>query len=95
MDDALDGSFFLQMRDRPPCQASVDLEPFDENGDRYEAERRDFFHYSIVDGLVKVDSVLGFILDLSFRPFLLLSGLATRFRRCGFLFRHDRVRLKG
>lgn len=62
----------LQMSDRSPCQRSVDLQPFDEDGDGDEAESWDFLDYPVVEGFIESDCVLSLVLDFSFGPFLLL-----------------------
>ena len=76
----------FQMPDSNASQASVDFETLNEDTLADEFEGGDFLQDTVVHGLVEVDSVLGLILDLSFRPLLLLSGFATTRRCCCFCF---------
>lgn len=65
------------MTDSNPCKAAIDFESFDKNALADEFEGRDFFHDSVKQGLVKVDSVLRLVLDFSLRPLLLLCGFTS------------------
>ena len=82
VDNPLDLALLLQVSDSNPRQRAVDLEPLNEDALRDEAERRDFLHDAVVQGLVQRNGVLGLVLDLALGPLLLLCRLAAA-RGCG------------
>jgi len=87
MHDPLDLSFLLKVTDSNTGQATTDFETLNEDTLADEFEGGDFFENTVVGGLVKGDSVLGLILDLSLRPLLLLCRFsATRCRWGCFCF---------
>ena len=77
VNDALDLTLLLQVPDRYPRQGAVDLQPLDEDRLADEAEGGDLLHDTVEQDLVECDGVLGLVLDLALRPFLLLSSLAA------------------
>ena len=77
VNNPLDLALLLQVSDRNPRQRAVDLEPLNENALGDEAEGRDFLDDAVEQGLVERNGVLGLILDLALRPFLLLCTLAA------------------
>lgn len=66
MHDPLNLTLLLQMPNRHPCQATIDLQPLDQDTLTDEFEGGDFFEDTIVGGLVKGDGVLCLVLDFSF-----------------------------
>lgn len=85
MDNAFNKALFLQMSDGNASKGPVDLESLNEDALRDELEGRDLLDDTVVCGLVKGNSVLGLILDLSLGPLLLLGGLSTTGSRRGCL----------
>jgi len=77
MDNALNRAFLLKMPDCNPSKTTIDLEPLDEDTLGDESEGWGFLEDTIIGGLVKGDGVLRLVLDLSFRPLLLLCGFPT------------------
>lgn len=77
MHDPLDLSFLLKMLDSETGQATTDFKTFNKNTLADEFEGRDFFKNTIVGGFIKGDRVLGLVLDLSFRPLLLLCRFSA------------------
>ena len=75
--NTLDLTLLLQMPDRNPCERAVDLEPLDEDALRDKAEGRDFLDDTVEQALVECNGVLGLVLNLALRPFLLLGTLAA------------------
>jgi len=65
MDDALDRSLLLKMPDCNPSKTTVDFESLDEDTLGDESESRRFLEYTIIGGLVKGNSVLRLVLNLS------------------------------
>ena len=82
MHDPLDKSVPLKLTNSDTGQATVNFETFNENTLADEFESGDFFEDTVVGGLVKRDSVLGLVLNLSFRPLLLLCRFPTCSRGC-------------
>jgi len=84
--DPLNGTLLLEMPDGQPGKAAVDLQPLNQNRLRDKLEGRNFFHDAVVDGLVEDNGMDCLVLDLSFRPLLLLCGFSTRGSGlgCGF-----------
>lgn len=71
--DWLDDPLCLQLSQRLPRQATIDLQSFNENTDTDESIGADFFEKLFVSGFVEEDGIVGFILDLAFRPLLFLG----------------------
>lgn len=86
VDDSLNRTLLLEVSDRNPSEATIDLESFDEDTLRNESEGWRFLEDTIVSGLIKSDGVLRFVLDLALRPLLLLGGFATGCWCCRFGF---------
>ena len=59
----LDNTFLLQIVQRLPGQAAIDLQPVDEHGDGDEAVGLDVFVQFVRGGFVQDHGVVGFILD--------------------------------
>jgi hypothetical protein len=76
--NALDQALLLQMSDGNACQASIDLQPLNENTLTDETPGRSFLHDTVECSFVTDNGVLGLVLDLSLRPLLLLSSLSPR-----------------
>jgi len=68
----LDLSLLFQIIQRLPCKTTIDLKSVDEGGNCDEPIGLDIFVEFVGGGFVKDDSVIGFVLNLSFRPLLLL-----------------------
>ena len=75
--DPLDLTLLLQVPDGYPGETPIDFQPLDEDGLADEAEGGDLLHDTVEQDLVECDGVLGLVLDLALRPFLLLSSLAA------------------
>ena len=72
MNNPLDLTLLLQVSYGNTRQRAVDFQSLDEDGLGDETEGGHFLEDTVVQGLVKSDSVLGLVLDLSLRPLLLL-----------------------
>lgn len=59
----LDLSLLLQIIQRLPCQAAIDLQSVDERGDCDEAVGLDVFVEFVGGGFVEDDGVVGLVLD--------------------------------
>jgi hypothetical protein len=77
VDYPLNLTFLLQVPNSKSCKTAVDFQPLNEDTLGDETESGDFLHDTVVSGLVNVDNVLGLVLDLSFRPLLLLCRFAA------------------
>lgn len=87
VNNPLDLALLLQVSYGNTCQRAVDFQSLDKDGLGDETEGGDLLEDTVVQGLVKSDSVLGLVLDLSLGPLLLLGGLAaTRRGRCCLSF---------
>ena len=75
----------LQMLNRAPRQAAVDLQPLNEYALADEAERRDLLHDAVIQRLVQNDVVLRLVLDFALGPLLLLRGFSAP-AGCGCCF---------
>jgi hypothetical protein len=84
--DALDLSVPLEVANRNTSEGAADLESLDEDGLRDELEGRDLLHDTVKGRLVEGDGMLRLVLDLAFRPLLLLGRLTARRWRRGFSF---------
>lgn len=71
VNNTLDLALLLQVSDGNSRQATVYFESLDEDTLTNETEGGDLLHNTVVRGLVKDDSVLRFVLDLSLGPLLL------------------------
>lgn len=78
VNNAFDQALLLQMSDSNACQASIDLQPLNENALADETPSGSFLHDTVECSFVTDDGVLGLVLDLSLRPLLLLSSLSAR-----------------
>lgn len=61
--DLLDDTLLLQIIQRFPGQAAIDLQPVDEHGDGDEAVGLDVFVQFVGSGFVEDHGVVGFVLD--------------------------------
>ncbi len=77
VDDSLDRTLLLEVSDRNPSEATIDLESFDEDTLRNESEGWCFLEDTIISGLIKSDGVLRLVFNLALGPLLLLGGFAT------------------
>jgi len=77
VDDSLNRTLLLEVSDRNPSEATIDLESFDEDALRNESEGRRFLEDTVVSGLIESDGVLRLVLDLALGPLLLFGGFAT------------------
>ena len=84
----LDLALLLQIIQRFPCQAAIDLQSIDERGDGDETVGLDVFVEFIRGGFVEDDGVVGLVLDCGrrielagARPQRTLSGLAEEVRK--------------
>lgn len=77
VDDSLDRTLLLEVSDRNPSEATIDLESFDEDTLRNESEGWRFLEDTIISGLIESDGVLRLVFNLALRPLLLLGGFAT------------------
>ena len=77
VDDSLDRTLLLEVSDRNPSEATVDLESFDEDTLRNESEGWRFLKDTVISGLIKSDSVLRLVFNLALGPLLFFRGLAT------------------
>lgn len=77
VNDPLDLSLLLQMSNRNPCQASIDLQPFDEDALADEFEGGDFLQDTVIGGFVEGDGVLGLVFYFALGPLLLLCGFSA------------------
>lgn len=59
----LDLSFLLQIIQRFPCEATIDLQPVDEGSDCDEAVGLNVFVKFVGGGFVENDGVVGLVLD--------------------------------
>lgn len=75
VDDSLDLTFSFQVSNGNTSEGSVDLHSVNQSRLRNHLESRNFFEDSIICGLIQDYHILGLVLDLSFRPFLLLGIL--------------------
>ena len=66
-----------EMADSNTGKTAVDFETFDKDTLADEAEGRDLLDDAVVQSLVERDGVLGLVLNLALRPFLLLCTLAA------------------
>ena len=82
MDDPLDKAVLLQMPDRRPSERTVDFESLDEDTLADKLEGGHFFEDTIVGRFIQSHGVLGLVLDLSFRPLLLLCRLSSPSSTC-------------
>ena len=78
VNDSLDRALLLEVPDRNPSEATIDLESFNEDTLRNESEGWRFLEDTIVCGLIESNSVLRLVFNLALRPLLLLGGFATR-----------------
>lgn len=76
--DPFDQAFLLQVFDGDTCQAPIDFQSFNKDTLTDEAPCRHFLHHTVKGCLITNDRVLGLVLDLSFRPLLLLSSFSAR-----------------
>jgi hypothetical protein len=77
VDDSLDRTLLLEVSDRDPSEATIDLESFDEDALRNESECWRFLEDTIIGGLIKGDGVLRLVFNLALGPLLLLGCFAT------------------
>ena len=77
VDDSFDCALLLEVSDRNPSEATIDLESFDEDTLRNESEGWRFLEDTIISGLIKSDGVLRLVFNLALGPLFLLRGLAT------------------
>ena len=82
MHNPLDLTILLQMPYGNTSQRAVDFQSLNKDGLGDESEGGDLLEDTVVQSLVKSNSVLSLVLDLSLGPLLLLCGFATA-RRCG------------
>lgn len=72
VNDPFDQPFFFQFTDSNTSETSIDFESFNEDRNANKPEGGNFLVNSVIRGLINSDGVLGLVLDLSLRPFLLL-----------------------
>ena len=77
VDDSLNRTLLLEVPNRNPSQATVDLESFDEDALGNESEGGSFLEDTIIGRLIKGNGVLRLVFNLALGPLLLLGGLAT------------------
>ena len=77
VDDSLDRTLLLEVSDRNPSEATIDLESFDEDTLRNESEGWRFLEDTIIGCLIKSDGVLRLVFNFALGPLLLLGGFAT------------------
>ena len=77
VDDSLDCTLLLEVSDRNPSEATIDLESFDEDTLRNESEGWRFLEDTIVGGLIESDGVLRLVFNLALGPLLLLGSFST------------------
>ena len=77
VDDSLNRSLLLEVSNRNPSEATIDLESFDKDTLRNETEGWCFLEDTIICGLIKSDGVLCLVFNLALGPLLLLGGFAT------------------
>jgi hypothetical protein len=77
VDDSFNRALLLEVSDRNPSEATIDLESFDEDTLRNESEGWRFLDDTIIGGLIKSDCVLRLVFNLALGPLLLLGGFAT------------------
>lgn len=66
----LDHTLYFHLLKRLAGQRSIDAQAVNQDGRRDELRGRDFLHKLIHRLLVKVDGVVGLVLDFSFGPLL-------------------------
>lgn len=77
VNNPLNQAILLQMPNGYSRQASIDLQPLDEDTLADEPEGRDFLEDTVEGGLVENNSVLRLVLNLSLGPLLLLCSFAA------------------
>lgn len=77
MHDPLDLSFLFKVADSETSQATANFKTFNEDTRADVFESGDFFDDTVVGSLVKRDSVLSLIFDLSLRPLLFLCRFSA------------------
>ena len=82
VDDSLDRTLLLEVSDRNPSEATIDLESFDEDTLRNESEGWRFLEDTIIGCLIKSDGVLRLVFNFALGPLLLLGGFATGWCWC-------------
>jgi hypothetical protein len=77
MDDPFNLSLLLQMSNRNPCQAPIDLQPLNKDALADKFEGRDFLQDTVVGGFIEGNGVLGLVFYFALRPLLFLCGFAA------------------
>ena len=65
VNNSLNRALLLEVPDRNPSQATIDLESLDEDALRNESEGGCFLEDTIIGGLIKGDSVLRLVFNLA------------------------------
>ena len=77
VDNSLNRALLLEVPDRNPSQATIDLESLDKDALRNESEGGCLLNDTIIGGLIEGDGVLRLVFNLALGPLLLLGGFAA------------------
>jgi len=76
VDNSLNRTLLLEVPNRNPSQATIDLESLDKDALGNESEGGSLLEDTIIGRLIKGDGVLRLVFNLALGPLLLLGGFA-------------------